>query len=228
MIRKIFLTLILLLIYSSAEGQTNTSFRFRKGTTLPSSCAKGDVFFQNSNSTFYGCTASNTWSSIAIGGSLSSYLPLAGGTMTGGILFSPTNTLDIGTNATTLAPRTIYAGTSFISPIGTFTTSATVAGFNVAKIIASGSSSMGTTTVNTGACSSVIDGGTAIGTLTTDTIVFTVNGDPTSSTGYAPSTSGGLNIWAYPTADHVNFKLCNDTAGNITPQAITLNWKVIR
>jgi hypothetical protein len=50
-------------------------------------------------------------------------MPLAGGTFTGGIGFSTTNTLDIGTNATTLAPRTIYAGTSFVGPVGTFTTS---------------------------------------------------------------------------------------------------------
>lgn len=60
--------------------------------------------------------------SFALQSSLASYLPLAGGTMTGGIGFSTTNTLDIGTNSSTLAPRTVYAGTSFVGPTGTFAT----------------------------------------------------------------------------------------------------------
>lgn len=47
-------------------------------------------------------------------------------TQTGALVFSATNTYDIGTNATTLAPRTVYAGTSFVGPAGTFTTSITV------------------------------------------------------------------------------------------------------
>lgn len=66
-----------------------------------------------------GTLGSNAFTSTA-------YLPLAGGTLTGGLGFSTTNTLDIGTNATTLAPRTVYAGTSFIGPVGNFTTSVTV------------------------------------------------------------------------------------------------------
>lgn len=60
-----------------------------------------------------------------------SYLPLAGGTLTGGIGFSTTNTLDIGTSATVLAPRTVYAGTSFVGPLGTFTTAVGIGGATV-------------------------------------------------------------------------------------------------
>lgn len=37
------------------------------------------------------------------------------GVMTTGLTFSPTNTFDIGTNTTTLAPRTVYAGTNVIA-----------------------------------------------------------------------------------------------------------------
>jgi hypothetical protein len=37
-----------------------------------------------------------------------------------------------------------------------------------------------------------------------------------------------LTIFAYPTANNVNFKVCNNTAGSITPGAITLNWRVVR
>lgn len=55
-------------------------------------------------------------------------LPISGGTLTGGLGFSTTNTNDIGTNATTLAPRTVYAGTSFVGPVGTFTTSIAIGG----------------------------------------------------------------------------------------------------
>lgn len=43
------------------------------------------------------------------------YLPLAGGTLTGNLLFSTDNTRDIGAVAAT-RPRTIYAATSFIGP----------------------------------------------------------------------------------------------------------------
>lgn len=42
-------------------------------------------------------------------------LPLSGGTLTGNLLFSATNTYDIGTSSTTLAPRTVYSGTSFVT-----------------------------------------------------------------------------------------------------------------
>jgi len=99
----------------------------------------------------------------------------------------------------------------------------------IPQTIASGTVSLGTTTVNTGTCSSAIDGGTATGVLTTDSIIATANADPTGVTGYTPATTGTLYVWAYPTADHVNFKLCNNTSSNITPgSAVTLNWRVIR
>ena len=41
------------------------------------------------------------------------------------LLAGTTNTYDIGTSATVAAFRTVYAGTSFIGPVGTFTTSVT-------------------------------------------------------------------------------------------------------
>lgn len=57
-----------------------------------------------------------SWRAIAdsasVATSLASYVPLAGGTMTGNLLFSPDNTYDIGTSAAT-RPRSIYTGTSF-------------------------------------------------------------------------------------------------------------------
>lgn len=39
---------------------------------------------------------------------------------------------------------------------------------------------------------------------------------------------GGLTIFVYPTANAVNFKVCNSTSASITPGAVTLNWRVVR
>jgi hypothetical protein len=35
-----------------------------------------------------------------------------------------------------------------------------------------------------------------------------------------------LTIISYATANTVNFKVCNNTTGSITPGAISLNWRV--
>lgn len=61
-----------------------------------------------------------------------------------------------------------------------------------------------------------------------DNILWNFTGDPTGITGYAPAAGGVLRIVSYPTANNVNFKVCNDTAGNITPSAAKLNWRVPR
>lgn len=68
----------------------------------------------------------------------------------------------------------------------------------------------------------------ATGTLTTDIITASFNGDPTAVTGYVPLTAGMLTIIIYPSADTVNIKVCNNTTSSITPGAITLNVTVSR
>lgn len=93
--------------------------------------------------------------------------------------------------------------------------------------IANGTSAMGTSAISSGTCATVVTTA-ATGVATTDVIVYTPNTDPTAVTGYGPSASGSLYIWAYPTANNVNFKVCNNTSGSITPSALTLNWKVTR
>lgn len=93
--------------------------------------------------------------------------------------------------------------------------------------VASGTSAMGTGAISSGTCATVVTT-SATGVATTDTIQYTPNTDPTAVTGYAPSASGSLYIWAYPTSGNVNFKVCNNTSGSITPSALTLNWKVTR
>lgn len=97
---------------------------------------------------------------------------------------------------------------------------------NVSRI-ANGSSALGTSSIASTACATVVTG-TATGTLTTDSIQWTPNADISAVTGYAPVTTGALIVYVYPTADTVNFKVCNPTALAIVPGAVTINWRVIR
>ena len=82
-----------------------------------------------------------------------------------------------------------------------------------AGTVASGTAAMGTSAISSGACATVVTV-SASGVLTTDTIIFTPNANPTSVTGYAPSASGSVYIWGYPTANDVNFYVCNNTSGS--------------
>ncbi len=97
----------------------------------------------------------------------------------------------------------------------------------IGQVIAHGAKALATGSISSAACTTA-QTDTATGTATTDAIVATFNGDPTGVTGYVPLTAGMLTIIAYPTADTVNFKVCNNTTSSITPGAITLNWRVVR
>jgi hypothetical protein len=94
-------------------------------------------------------------------------------------------------------------------------------------LIASGTSALGTSAIASGACATVVTT-SATGTAATDVIAWVPNADITAVTGYAPSVSGGLTIYPYPTTDNVNWKVCNSSAASITPGAVTLNWRVAR
>jgi len=91
--------------------------------------------------------------------------------------------------------------------------------------IAAGTSALGTGAITSGTCATVVTTA-ASGTATTNTVAGSFNGDPTAVTGYSPTTGGMLTIIGYPTANNVNWKVCNNTTGSITPGAITLNWRV--
>lgn len=95
------------------------------------------------------------------------------------------------------------------------------------QTIASGTAAMGTSAISSGTCATVVTV-SATGVATTDAIIATPNADPTGVTGYAVSATGSLYIQAYPTANNVNFKVCNNTSGSLTPAALTLNWRVVR
>lgn len=95
------------------------------------------------------------------------------------------------------------------------------------RFIGSGTAVLGTSAILSGTCASAVTV-SASGVATTDVVRFSFNGDPTAITGYIPSSSGTLSIITYPTVNNVNVKVCNSTAGSITPGAVTLNWQVIR
>ncbi len=93
--------------------------------------------------------------------------------------------------------------------------------------VASGTSALGTSAITSATCATAVTT-TATNTATTDVIQWGFNGDPTAVTGYVPLVAGMLTIIAYPSANNVNFKVCNNTSGSVTPGAITLNWRVLR
>lgn len=101
------------------------------------------------------------------------------------------------------------------------------AGGGNVTLIANGTSVLGTGAIGSAACATAVTT-TATGTATTDVIGWGFNGDPTAVTGYVPLVAGMLTIIAYPSANNVNFKVCNNTSASVTPGAITLNWRVSR
>lgn len=123
------------------------------------------------------------------------------------------------------------SGTVTLQPVtgalGTVTLSLPALTKTLTATIASGTSALGTSAISSGACATVVTT-SATGTATTDVIGWGFNADPTSTTGYSASANGMLTIISYPTADNVNFKVCNNTASSITPGAVTLNWRVTR
>lgn len=96
--------LILSMLLSFAYGQTNMSGAFAPGNLSGTTGQK---------LTSAGSGAAPIWKdTVAVTGV---YLPLAGGTMTGNLLFTD-NTFDIGASGAT-RPRTGYYGTSVFSPV---------------------------------------------------------------------------------------------------------------
>ena len=93
------------------------------------------------------------------------------------------------------------------------------------NFLATGTAVLGTSAIGAGTCAPVVTVA-ALGVLASNNIVADFNADPTSTVGYTPSISGMLTIVKYPTANAVNFKVCNNTLSSVTPGAITLNWRV--
>jgi hypothetical protein len=99
--------------------------------------------------------------------------------------------------------------------------------FSMSQTIASGTFTLGTGAIASNTCAAVVRvAGTGI--LTTDTISWAFNADPNTVTGYGAGATGALSVWVFPTSGNANVRVCNLNAGNITPAAATLNWRVTR
>lgn len=194
-----------------------------RATTISAALTYGGVTFANTvtgsgslvgsiGPTFTGSPALSTATATSVNGLVI--------TATAGTLTIPNNAsaalILSGNFSTTL---TATATTNAILPAGTSTLTQTVV---------SGTSALGTSAIGSGTCATVVTTA-ATGAATTDTIQASFNADPTGTTGYIASTGGMLTIIGYPTANNVNWKVCNNTAGSITPGAVvTLNWKIVR
>ena len=95
------------------------------------------------------------------------------------------------------------------------------------QTICTGTAALGTSAISSGAAASTVTA-TCTGLATTDVIELSFNGSPLAVTGYVPSANGMLTIIGWPTSNTINVSVINNTAGSITPGAITLNFRVTR
>jgi hypothetical protein len=96
----------------------------------------------------------------------------------------------------------------------------------VPSLIGSGAKALTTGSLAANTCFAA-DTVSVSGVLTTDRISWLPNADISAAVGYGKD--GTLRIYAYPTANTVNFKVCNsDPTNAVTVPALTLNWSVPR
>jgi len=181
---------------------------------LPSASSTGVLFGTNSSNVNTLTFETTTGSGAFVRATSPTFVTPVLGTPTSGTLTNATG-LPISTGVSGLGSNVATALANTLSAAG-----------GVSSTVASGTSALGTSAITSGACATVVTT-SATGTATTDVISWGFNADVTGTTGYNPST-GVLTIYAYPSANNVNFKVCNLTAGSITPGAVTLNWRIIR
>jgi hypothetical protein len=100
-----------------------------------------------------------------------------------------------------------------------------------AQTIFSGTQALGTSQIAAATSSTPSCALTTIaasGALATDRLVVQAASDPTSVTGYAPITTGNLEIWSWMTNGQINIKVCNPTGTAITPGALNVIVGVYR
>lgn len=97
----------------------------------------------------------------------------------------------------------------------------------VTSTIQKGTMALGTSSIASGACATVVTA-VATGITTSDVPLVGFSSDPKGSNGYAPSANGMLTIQIYPSSNAVNANVCNNTASAIVPSPITLNWLFLR
>jgi len=88
-------------------------------------------------------------------------------------------------------------------------------------LVASGTSTLGNTSIASGSCATTVTT-SAANVAGTDSIKWSYASFP------APVTDGRLILNAFTSAGHVNFSLCNPTSGAIVPSGLTVNWRISR
>jgi hypothetical protein len=220
------------LVYTTGSASTIGLLQCFSGTLTVTNCASNAKNFLgvtevdgNSNTSLksYGLVTINIPSSTTAAGDY-----ICSGTLSG----TSYNAVDNGSTQCPAGQQVGFADATNASAVTSVQTQLTSAngvtgGSGSTTTIASGTSALGTSAISSGACATVVTT-TASGVASTDAIEWTPNASIKAVTGYAPSTSGGLSIAAYPTSGNVNFDVCNWSSGSITPGAVTLNWRVVR
>jgi hypothetical protein len=133
---------------------------------------------------------------------------------------SGTKTYTVPATVTPYTETDTGAAPSVNGAVKTYTTGG-VASFSASPgtvTIGSGTATMTTAAITTLNCGTTVTI-SATGVATTDVVSWSLNNVPASN---------GVTLWAWPTANNVNFAYCNPTAGSVTPAAQTVNWKVVR
>jgi hypothetical protein len=144
----------------------------------------------------------------------------------GSSTFSSTATMN-GTNLAFSEAGVVVGAGGFDSCQGASSTHTLMCSYNsgtafpMTQTIGSGTAVMTTAAIAAGACGTTVTVA-ATGVLTTDSIAFSFTAPPAANPAEIP-------ISSWPTANNVNFQYCIPLgATGVTPNASTLNWRVVR
>jgi hypothetical protein len=94
------------------------------------------------------------------------------------------------------------------------------------QVVSMGQLALGAKAILPGACAATV---TAVAThATTGSVIhWSYASDTNGVAGYEGSSAGAIvKVDAFPTANAVNFRVCNNTASSITPGTMSVNWDV--
>ena len=214
---------------SLANGGTNNALTASNGGIVYSDASKLNILAGTVTAgqcLLSGSSTAPNWGSCAGGAAVSSVTGTAGQ-----VSASPTTGAVVVSLPSTITSNETFSGTINFSStfqIGGNAMTFPGAAATLTQTVVNGTLALNTTAIGSGACSAA-QTATATGLATTDVVLIGFNADPTSTTGYIPTTTGMLTAIAYPTANTVNVKVCNNTGASITPgAALTLNWRIVR
>lgn len=215
---------------NAGGGGLNGTVTYTTSTTASTSDASKLVIMNCSAACAYTLPAtqpSTTWAAgVTSQGSTVATIALGGGDTFNGSASVPVlnsyRILWVFANTTT---STDYRGDAPLAPGSNVTFTPTSNALTVAAAgsggIANTTTTVGTTTINANTCTTASTV-TMTGVATTSVFDFTPSTDISATTGWG--SSGGLTIVAWPTANTLNYKVCNQTASNITPGgSVTFN-----